>query len=78
MLPYLGSVERLDLTIGDPPEEWLAALLANPLIKTLKRLSVPNWLDSEQRAQLEAAMVGRELAFRRENRRFPEIPPPVG
>jgi uncharacterized protein (TIGR02996 family) len=78
LLQHLGSLEQLDLGIGDPPEEWVEVLLASPLIKTLKRLSVPDWLDSEQRAQLKEAMAGRTLAFRRQNRRFPEIPPPAG
>ena len=48
------------------------------LIKTLKRLSVPDWLEPEHRSQLQAAMAGREIAFRRENRPFPMDLQPVG
>lgn len=76
LLPHLSALEQLDLGLGDPPEEWVEALLASPLIKTLKRLSVPEWIQPEQREELERAMAGRKLSYR-PGRRMP-IPRPVG
>ena len=51
VLEHIGSVERLDLTIGENPERWLERLVAKQLPK-LQTVSLPGWIDKSTRKQL--------------------------
>ena len=42
MIPHLGSLEHLELSMGDQPELWLELLVASKL--ELQSLSLPGWL----------------------------------
>jgi uncharacterized protein (TIGR02996 family) len=54
VLANLDAVEHLDLTMGWNPERWLELLLASPLARTLRTLSVPGWIGKPLRKRLNA------------------------
>jgi uncharacterized protein (TIGR02996 family) len=66
LLPHLEGLEHLVLRPGWNPEAWFAALLDSNVLRTLKTLSVPSWVDKPTQAQLEKAV--KEVTFRPERR----------
>jgi uncharacterized protein (TIGR02996 family) len=66
LLPHLEGLEHLELTPGWNPEAWMTALLASPVVSTLRTLSVPGWLDKAIQARLKKAV--KQVTFRREQR----------
>ena len=66
LLPHLEGLEHLELTPGWNPEAWMTALLASPVVGTLRTLSVPAWLDKPLQARLKKAV--KQVTFRKERR----------
>ena len=57
---------HLELTPGWNPEAWVTALLASPVVRTLRTLTVPAWLDKPLQARLKKAV--KQVTFRKQRR----------
>jgi len=68
VLDRLDGIEELDLSLGDPPEAWIAALLESSSTRSLRRLSVPGWLDRAIRERLVATLPACAIELRDEQR----------
>lgn len=64
VLEHLGTVEHLDLTMGENPERWLEMLLERKL--PLQTLSVPGWIGKPLARRLRKVIPNVE--FRSEGR----------
>ena len=64
VLPHLGSLERLDLTMGANAEAWLELLLEAPAARSLRALCIPSWVDPVLRERLTRELGGCEVSLR--------------
>jgi uncharacterized protein (TIGR02996 family) len=68
LLPHLGALEHLELSLGGNPERWVELLLASSLPQSLRTLSLPGWLSPGWHEALTRAFPSAALTFREESR----------
>jgi uncharacterized protein (TIGR02996 family) len=68
LLPHLGALEHLELSLGWNPERWVELLLASSLPRSLRTLSLPGWLSPAWQEALARALPHAALTFREESR----------
>ncbi len=66
LLPHLEGLEHLVLNPGWDPEAWFAALLDSSVLRSLRSISVPSWVDKTTQTRLEKEV--KEVVFRPERR----------
>lgn len=68
LLPHLGALEHLELSMGDSPERWLDLLIDSAPAHSLQTLSIPGWIDDGLRGRVARGLPGCALELRDEGR----------